>query len=91
MQLWHGTKDTILRYPNFDGEIKQWTTLNGLDQTPALTDHPQSTWTRTRYGSAKATATVESISISDLGHDLPMPGMVQYSLDFLGLSEGVLG
>jgi len=41
MQLWHGTTDTTLAYPNFGEEIKQWTNLRGLSQTPAYTDHPQ--------------------------------------------------
>ena len=50
MQLWHGTTDTTLHYNNFGEEIKQWTNLHGLSQTPAFTDHPQSNWTRTRYG-----------------------------------------
>ena len=45
MQLWHGATDTTLAYPNFAEEIKQWTNLHGLSQTPPLTDHPQSTWT----------------------------------------------
>ncbi len=30
MQLWHGTNDTTLRYPNFGEEIKQWTNVLGL-------------------------------------------------------------
>jgi len=50
MQLWHGTDDATLRFPNFGEEIKQWTNVLGVSQTPAFTDHPQSTWTRTRYG-----------------------------------------
>lgn len=29
MQLWHGTEDDVLRYPNFGEEIKQWTNVQG--------------------------------------------------------------
>ncbi|WP_030512622.1 alpha/beta hydrolase family esterase, partial [Microbispora rosea] len=71
IQLWHGTTDTTLAYPNYGEEIKQWTNLNGLSQTPAFTDHPQSSWTRTRYGNTSTQATVEGISISGVGHQLP--------------------
>ncbi len=85
MQLWHGTTDTTLAYPNFGEEIKQWTNLHGLSQTPAFTDHPQSTWTRTRYGNTGTQATVEGISISGVGHQLPMAGQIAYAISFLGL------
>ncbi|MEV8438003.1 PHB depolymerase family esterase [Actinosynnema sp. NPDC051121] len=85
MQLWHGTTDTTLAYPNFGEEIKQWTNLNGLGQTPAFTDHPQSSWTRTRYGDTSTKATVEGVSISGTGHTLPQAGMLAYAISFLGL------
>ena len=51
MQLWHGTADPTLNYANFGEEIKQWTNVLGVSQTPSFTDTPQSGWTRTRYGS----------------------------------------
>ncbi|MGI5240201.1 extracellular catalytic domain type 1 short-chain-length polyhydroxyalkanoate depolymerase [Dactylosporangium sp. CA-139066] len=85
MQLWHGTTDTTLAYPNFGEEIKQWTNLNSLSQTPAFTDHPQSSWTRTRYGNTGTNATVEGISIAGVGHQLPMSGQLAYAIAFLGL------
>ncbi|WP_433618537.1 extracellular catalytic domain type 1 short-chain-length polyhydroxyalkanoate depolymerase [Dactylosporangium sp. CA-139114] len=85
MQLWHGTTDTTLAYPNFGEELKQWTNLNGLSQTPAFTDHPQSSWTRTRYGNTGTQATVEGISIAGVGHQLPMSGQLAYAIAFLGL------
>src|SRR4051794_1223276 len=85
MQLWHGTTDTTLAYPNFGEEIKQWTNLHGLSQTPAYTDHPQSSWTRTRYGSTGTQATVEGVSVAGVGHQLPMTGMLAYAVSFLGL------
>ncbi|HKT05825.1 MAG TPA: PHB depolymerase family esterase [Rugosimonospora sp.] len=85
MQLWHGTTDTTLAYPNFGEEIKQWTNLHGLSQTPAFTDHPQSTWTRTRYGNTGTQATVEGVSVDGVGHVLPLAGMVAFAIAFLGL------
>lgn len=88
MQLWHGTEDTVLAYPNYGESIKQWTNLHGLSQTPAFTDRPQSSWTRTRYGATGTQATIEGISISGTGHTLPQPGMLAYAIAFLGLDGG---
>jgi hypothetical protein len=85
MQLWHGTTDTTLAYPNFGEQIEQWTNLNGLSQAPAATDQPQPSWTRTRYGSTGTRATVEGISIAGIGHQLPMAGQLAYAVAFLGL------
>jgi len=89
MQLWHGDTDTTLAYPNFGEEIKQWTALHGLSQTPAFTDHPQSSWTRTRYGSTGTQATVEGISIAGVGHALPQTGHLAYAISFLGLDRAL--
>jgi poly(hydroxyalkanoate) depolymerase family esterase len=88
MQLWHGTQDTTLAYPNFTEGIKQWTNLHGLSETPSFTDRPQSTWTRTRHGETGTRATVEGISISGTGHTLPQPGMLAYVISFLGIDSG---
>jgi hypothetical protein len=48
MQLWHGVNDDVLRYPNFQEQIDQWTNVNGTDQVADYTDVPQANWTRTR-------------------------------------------
>jgi poly(hydroxyalkanoate) depolymerase family esterase len=85
MQLWHGSTDDVLGYPNFGEEVKQWTALHGLTQTPTSSDHPQSSWTRNRYGARGAQAHVEAVSIAGVGHTLPQPGMAQQSIAFLGL------
>lgn len=85
MQLWHGTADTTLYYANFGEEIKQWTNVLGVSQTPVLTDTPQSGWTRTRYGSTGTQAPVEAISIQGVGHALPTNGMAAQAIAFFGL------
>jgi acetylxylan esterase len=86
MQLWHGTADATLRFPNFGEEIKQWTNVLGVSQTPALTDSPQSGWTRTRYGGTGVLAPVEGISLQGVGHSLPMSGMAAMAIAFFGLN-----
>ncbi len=87
MQLWHGTADTTLNYNNFGEEIKQWTNVLGVSQTPSFTDSPQSGWTRTRYGSTGIGAPVEGISIAGAGHVLPESGMAAYAIQFMGLNN----
>jgi poly(hydroxyalkanoate) depolymerase family esterase len=81
MQLWHGTADTTLNYNNFGEEIKQWTNVLGVSQTPTSTDTPVSGWTRTRYGTGQA----EAYSIAGAGHVLPETGMAAYAIHFFGL------
>ncbi|MDG4828722.1 PHB depolymerase family esterase [Solwaraspora sp. WMMD1047] len=88
MQIWHGTNDDILRYPNFNEQIKQWTNVHGLSQTPTSTDTPQSGWTRTRYGNSGATAPVEAISLQGVGHNLPGGGMAALAIAFFGMNSG---
>src|SRR4051812_14876852 len=74
MQVFHGTADTTLQYPNFGEEIKQWTNVLGVSQTPSSTDTPQPGWTRTRYGATGTQAPVEAISVAGAGHSLPLGG-----------------
>ncbi|MEU9200803.1 PHB depolymerase family esterase [Streptomyces sp. NPDC048332] len=85
MQVWHGTEDSTLRYPNLNEEIDQWTDVLGVSRTPASTDSPQSGWTRTRYGSTGDQAPVEAISVQGVGHSLPTAGMAARAVTFFGL------
>ena len=86
MQVWHGTTDTTLAYPNFNEEIEQWTNVLGVSQTPVFTDHPtSSSWTRTRYGGTGTMPPVEAISISGVGHSLPLSGQAAMAIAFFGL------
>ncbi|NUP38772.1 MAG: PHB depolymerase family esterase [Streptomyces sp.] len=87
MQLWHGTEDATLRYPDFGEEIKQWTNVLGVGQTPAATDSPASGWTRARYGSTGDQAPVEAISLQGVGHNLYSYGMASRALTFFGLDS----
>jgi acetylxylan esterase len=86
MQLWHGTADPTLNYANFGEEIKQWTNVLGVSQTPSFTDSPQSGWTRTRYGGTGIGAPVEGISVQGAAHVLPLSGMAAYAIQFMGLN-----
>ncbi|SDT78992.1 extracellular catalytic domain type 1 short-chain-length polyhydroxyalkanoate depolymerase [Actinoplanes derwentensis] len=87
MQLWHGVTDTTLHYNNFGEEIKQWTNVLGVSQTPVKTDMPQSGWTRTWYGDTSAQPPVQAISIAGVGHSLPMAGQAKMAISFFGLDS----
>jgi acetylxylan esterase len=87
IQLWHGTADETLRYPNFNEAIKQWTNVHGISQTPVTTDSPQSGATRTRYGSAGDQAQVEAISLQGTSHNLPVNAAE--AIRFFGLNTAV--
>jgi acetylxylan esterase len=90
MQLWHGTNDETLRYPNFGEEIKQWTNVLGLSQTPSSTDSPQAGYTRTRYGGTGGQAPVEAISMQGVPHNLPVDAAE--AIRFFGLdTNGAAG
>ncbi|BBH70810.1 hypothetical protein ACTI_74950 [Actinoplanes sp. OR16] len=90
MQLWHGVTDTTLHYNNFGEEIKQWTNVLGVSQTPVKTDTPQSGWTRTWYGNASAQPPVQAISIAGVGHSLPLAGQAKMAISFFGLDGTVV-
>ncbi|GIF16698.1 extracellular catalytic domain type 1 short-chain-length polyhydroxyalkanoate depolymerase [Actinoplanes teichomyceticus] len=90
MQLWHGATDTTLHYNNFGEEIKQWTNVLGVSQTPVKTDTPQPGWTRTWYGNTSAQPPVQAISLAGVGHALPMPGQARMAISFFGLDQGTV-
>lgn len=85
MQLWHGTADETLSYVNFGEEIKEWTDVLGVSQTPVSTETatPQSGWTRTRYGGTGDSAAVEAVSMQGVGHNLPVQAAA--AIHFFGL------
>ncbi len=85
MELWHGTADPTLNYNNFGEEIKQWTNVLGVSQTPSTTDSPQSGWTHTTYKNAAGVAQVDAYSIAGAAHVLPLTGMAAVAIHFFGL------
>jgi len=75
VQIWHGTADDTLDYKNFGEEIKQWTNVLGVSETPSSTEtnQPQSGYTRTRYKDANGIARVEAVSEAGQPHSLVVP------------------
>jgi poly(hydroxyalkanoate) depolymerase family esterase len=71
MQIFHGTEDQALYYPNFGEQIEQWTNVHGTDQVAEFTDHPEPNATRTRYGTTGGQALVEAVSFEGVDHSVP--------------------
>ncbi|MFJ8625014.1 PHB depolymerase family esterase [Kitasatospora sp. NPDC093550] len=93
VQLWHGTADTILSPHNLGEEIKEWTDVLGVSQTPSATDTPAANWNRTRYADSAGVTRVEAYSIAGAGHQLPVQGtaMAATAVHFMGLDGGTSG
>ncbi len=72
MQLWHGTNDETVNFTNFGEEVKQWTNVLGVSETPASTENNalQSTWIRTRYADGSGAVQVEAIQETGQPHNL---------------------
>ncbi|KAJ3502557.1 hypothetical protein NLJ89_g8833 [Agrocybe chaxingu] len=83
LQVWHGTADNVLLYGNFQEQLKQWTNVHGISQTPTATyaNTPRQNWTKTVYG----TGQVEGYSGQGAGHLLPDTGTEVVAIDFFGL------
>ncbi len=85
IQIWHGTADTILFYPNFGEEVKEWT--NVLHARLAYTDSPMPTWTHSVYVSEGRVA-VDAYSVAGEDHNLGFhfPDWAQVALKFFGIT-----
>lgn len=70
MQVWHGTVDQVLNYTNFGEEIKEWTAVLGLSETPTSTiaNTPLTGWTKTVYGPGDR---FEAYSAAGVDHNIP--------------------
>ncbi|PPQ85087.1 hypothetical protein CVT26_005605 [Gymnopilus dilepis] len=68
IQFWHGTADTTLYPQNFWEEIKQWTNVFGVSQTPSsnTTNDPQAGYSRASFG-----PNVQGILAQGVGHTVP--------------------
>jgi poly(hydroxyalkanoate) depolymerase family esterase len=86
VQIWHGTADAILYYPNFGEEVKQWT--NVLHVRLAHADHPQPTWTHTAYANREGQVEVDAYSVEGETHNLGFdyPDWAQLAIQFFGLT-----
>ena len=74
LQHWHGTADTTLNYKNLAEDIKEWTNLLGLSQTPAGTDTPKTGTTHQLWKNSCGYTVYETFSLAGVGHAVPFDG-----------------
>jgi poly(hydroxyalkanoate) depolymerase family esterase len=87
VQIWHGTADAILFYPNFGQEVGQWT--NVLHARLAYVNQPQPTWTHSVYVNRKGQVEVDAYSVQGETHNLGFdyPDWAQIAIQFFGLTS----
>ncbi|KUJ10543.1 alpha/beta-hydrolase [Mollisia scopiformis] len=86
MQIWHGTADNTLHYPNYAEAMKEWSNVLALTTSKTASNTPQSGYTQTIYGDGtSATAQLVGYSAAGVGHTVP----VHESMDlaFLGITS----
>ncbi|KAI3328082.1 putative Acetylxylan esterase A [Xylariaceae sp. AK1471] len=84
MQIWHGTADSTLRYPNYAETMKQWSNVFGLTTSKDTANTPQSGYTMTIYGDGTATtAQLVGYSAQGVGHTVPVHATMD--LAFFGI------
>ncbi|WP_437960688.1 MYXO-CTERM-sorted multifunctional esterase [Sorangium sp. So ce119] len=74
LQHWHGTADTILSYKNMAEDVKEWTNVLGLNETPDGTDTPRAGTTRQFWESSCGYTVYEAFSMDGVGHSVPFDG-----------------
>ncbi|KAI1281717.1 Alpha/Beta hydrolase protein [Xylaria sp. FL0933] len=85
MQIWHGTADSTLRYPNYAETMKQWSNVLGLTTSKDTANTPQSGYTMTIWGDGTATtAQLVGYSASGVGHTVPVHATMD--LAFFGIA-----
>ncbi|KAM7216390.1 Alpha/Beta hydrolase fold [Rhypophila decipiens] len=85
MQIFHGTSDNTLRYPNYQEQLKEWSNVLGLTTSTNKANTPKSGWTQTIYGDGTATtAKLVGYSAQGVGHSVPQQEAMD--LAFFGIN-----
>jgi len=85
LQHWHGTADTTLNFKNMAEDVKEWTNLLGLSETPTGTDTPKSGTTRQFWKNTCGYTVYETFALSGVGHSVPFDGNAVAT--YFGLNE----
>ncbi|KAL1888267.1 hypothetical protein Sste5346_009659 [Sporothrix stenoceras] len=73
MQIWHGTADNTLHYPNYQETLKQWSNVLKVSDPKTAANTPQSGYTQTIYGDGTSTtAQLVGYSAAGVGHTVPV-------------------
>ena len=74
LQHWHGTADTTLNFKNLAEDVKEWTNLLGLSETPTGSDMPKSGTTHQFWKNACGYTVYETFALSGVAHAVPFDG-----------------
>jgi MYXO-CTERM domain-containing protein len=85
LQHWHGSADTTLDIKNLAEDVKEWTNLLGLSETPTGTDTPKSGTTRQFWKNACGFTVYETFELAGVGHAVPFDGKAVAA--YFGLDE----
>ncbi|CZR54576.1 related to acetylxylan esterase (subclass of the carboxylic acid esterases) [Phialocephala subalpina] len=69
MQIFHGTADNTLDYPNLAEQMKEWSNVFGISFTKNVTGTPQSGYTQMVYGDGTK---LVGYSAQGVGHTVPI-------------------
>ncbi|KAF4632713.1 hypothetical protein G7Y89_g5412 [Cudoniella acicularis] len=69
VQVWHGTADNFVNYPNLAEEIKEWTGVFGISFVKNVTGEPQSGYTHMVFGDGEQ---FTAYSAAGVGHTVPV-------------------
>ncbi|KAF1809110.1 PHB depolymerase family esterase [Eremomyces bilateralis CBS 781.70] len=80
VQVWHGTSDRLVTYPNLEETLKQWSNIHGVQLTEQVPNTPQRSYTKLIYGDGTK---LVGYSAQGVGHTVPVhPVQI---LEFFGL------
>lgn len=68
LMTYHGTADTLVRYPNLGEQLKEWSDLLGVSFTRNVTNTPQNGYTSMIYGDGTK---LVGVSAQNVGHYVP--------------------
>ncbi len=74
LQHWHGTADTTLNFKNLAEDVKEWTNLLGLSETPTGSDMPKSGTTHQFWKNACGYTVYETFALSGVAHAVAFDG-----------------
>lgn len=69
IQVWHGTADNLVFYPNLGEQIKEWSGIHGVQFSGNVTDTPQAGYTKMVYGDGTKFTAYSAVGV---GHTVPV-------------------
>ncbi|MCA1665486.1 MAG: PHB depolymerase family esterase, partial [Myxococcales bacterium] len=70
--IWQGTKDSVVSPNNQTELMKQWTNVQGIAQTPTMSDTVATGVSRDVYADSKGVPVVEVLKVANMDHGVPV-------------------